>query len=151
MKYEIVERKETKVQGLMVKTTNKDNKSMYDIGMLWQKFFEQGVYANIANKVTQSTIGLYTEYEGDYTKPYAFLTCCEVENPKELEGTVIKTIPEGKYAKFIVLGDMKTAVGEFWQELWKMNLDRKYTCDFEEYFMTQDPNIQEIHIYIALK
>ncbi|MDD6771388.1 GyrI-like domain-containing protein, partial [Inconstantimicrobium porci] len=56
----------------------------------------------------------------------------------------------GKYAKFVVRGHMQKAVQQFWQELWKMKLDRKYTADFEEY---QDDCIDnaEIHIYIALK
>ncbi|CEJ73498.1 AraC family transcriptional regulator [[Clostridium] sordellii] len=36
-------------------------------------------------------------------------------------------------------------------KLWKMNLDRKYSCDFEEY-QNNDEDIQnqEIHIYISI-
>ena len=44
---------------------------------------------------------------------------------------------------------MQKAVAEFWQELWKMKLDRSFICDFEEY---QNGGIDdcEIHIYIGL-
>lgn len=63
---------------------------------------------------------------------------------------MVKTIPAGKYAKFIVRGHMQHAVIGFWQELWNMNLERTYICDFEEY---QDSNIEEatIHIFIGIR
>ena len=43
------------------------------------------------------------------------------------------TIPGGRYARFVVYGDMQAAVARFWQELWEMDLDRAF-----------------IHMYIAL-
>ena len=73
MKYEIVELEEKVVQGIRIKTTNQEGKSMQDIGMTWQKLFAEGIYERIQNKVNNKTIGLYTEYEGDYTKPYVFI------------------------------------------------------------------------------
>lgn len=45
---------------------------------------------------------------------------------------------------------MITAVAQFWQELWKMDLPRSFVCDFEEY-QNADPENAEIHIYIGLK
>ena len=59
------------------------------------------------------------------------------------------TIPGGRYARFVVYGDMQAAVARFWQELWEMDLDRAFTYDFEEY---QDASMEEtcIHMYIAL-
>ena len=59
-------------------------------------------------------------------------------------------LPAGKYAKFIVRGNMVTAVGEFWQKLWEMKLDRTYVFDFEEY-QNADPENCEIHIYIGIR
>lgn len=153
MKYEIVESEEKVVLGIKIKTTNKDGKAIQDIGITWQKLFADGIYEKMPNKVNSKTIGLYTEYEGDHTKPYTFIAGAEVsgkvQNDVELENIII---PKGKYAKFIIIGDVQNAVGQAWQEIWNMDLKRKYTCDFEEYQNnSEDMQKQEIHIYIALE
>ena len=112
----------------------------------------KGHYQNIENRKNNKAIGLYTDYQGDFSKPYNFICCCEVnKNDSIKEPLVSKTIPSGKYAKFIINGDVKNSVGKFWMKLWQMDLDRKYSCDFEEYQNnTQDMQNQEIHIYIAV-
>lgn len=148
MKYEIVELEEKIIEGIMIRTTNQDRKSMQDIGKTWQRLFTEGVYEKIQNKVNNKTIGLYTEYEGDYTKPYTFVAGAEVSE----KNNNYKIIEKGKYAKFVITGDVQNSVGQAWQEIWNMNLKRKYTCDFEEYQNNQDDmQNQEIHIYIALE
>lgn len=153
MEYEIVELKEKIVEGVEIITTNQNGKSLQDIAEMWQKFFTEGIYNKIENKSNNKTIGLYTEYEGDYTKPYKFVVCSEVKKESQnLENRVIKTIQEGKYAKFVITGDVQKSVGEAWSKIWNMNLKRKYTCNFEEYQNnTEDMNNQEIHIYIAIE
>lgn len=153
MEFEIVELEEKIVEGISIKTTNQDGQSVQDIAKLWQKFFMDGVYNKIENKVNNKTIGLYTDYEGDYTKPYKFAVCTEVsEKSNNVEERLIKTIPKGKYAKFVINGDVQNAVGEAWSKIWNMNLNRKYTCDFEEYQNNaEDMQNQEIHIYISIK
>lgn len=71
---------------------------------------------------------------------------------QESVNTTIKIIPKGKYAKFVIVGDVQKSVGEAWSKIWSMNLKRKYTCDFEEYQNnTEDMQNQEIHIYIAIE
>lgn len=152
MKYKIVELEEKKIAGTRIRTTNQDGKAIQDIGKSWQKLFTDGIYEKIENKVNNKTIGLYTEYEGDYTKPYTFIAGAEIS--KEIsnnEEIVNKIIPEGKYAQFVITGDVQNAVGQAWEEIWNMDLKRKYTCDFEEYQNnSEDMQKQEIHIYIAL-
>lgn len=154
MKYEIVELEEKVVTGIAIKTTNQDGKAMQDIGVTWQKLFVDGIYDKIPNKVNNKTIGVYTEYEKDYMKPYTFIAGAEVlnqkvENNKEV---VTKVIPKGKYAKFVITGDIQKSVGQAWQTIWNMNLKRKYTCDFEEYQNnSEDMQNQEIHIYVAIE
>ncbi len=152
MKYEIVELEERIVEGLEIRTTNQNGQAIHDIGMLWQTFFETGVYHNIENKVNHKTIGLYTDYEKDYTKPYSFVVGAYVHGKIGLKNTVQKVIPKGKYAKFVIVGDVQKSVGEAWEKIWNMDLKRKYTCDFEEYQNeTEDMQNQKIHIYIALE
>ena len=61
-------------------------------------------------------------------------------------------IPEGKYAKFIVIGNPEKTAGEFWEEFGKEKSDmRNYTYDFEEYIAGSDYENTEIHIYISIK
>ena len=153
MKYEIAELEQKIVAGIKVKTTNQDGKSIQDIGITWQKLFTEGIYEEIPHKVNGKTIGLYTEYEGDYTKPYTFIAGAEVSREFEFnENIIIKVIPKGKYAKFVIIGDVQNSVGQAWQEIWNMNLKRNYNCDFEEYQNNvSDMQKQEIHIYIGLE
>ncbi len=153
MKYEIVELEEKIVCGIKIKTTNQSGKAIQDIGATWQKLFTNGIYEDIANKLNKKTIGLYTEYEGDYTKPYIFMAGAEVSKKEETNREIeIKVIPKGKYAKFVITGDVQNSVGQAWQEIWSMNLKRKYICDFEEYQNNStDMQKQEIHIYIGLE
>ena len=73
----------------------------------------------------------------------------EVSKPENDELTV-KMIPAGKYAKFSVHGHMEKAVAEAWGEIWKIDLDRSFTGDFEEY-LNSDWENSDIDIYIALK
>lgn len=150
MNYEVVNLKEKKVVGLNIRTNNNDPNMSNDIGKLWNKFFNQGIFSEIKNKVNERAIGLYSNYESDFTGDYDMTVACEVSDDKEIpKGTIVKTIPAGKYAKFFVKGHMQKAVYEFWQELWKMDLNRAYTCDFEEY-INSDIDNAEINIYIAL-
>ncbi len=150
MEYEIIELQEKRVEGIGIKTSNENGKSVQDIGKLWQKFFAEGEYDKIEHKANQKTIGLYTDYEGDYIKPYYFMVGCEVE--KESQNRMMKIIPKGKYAKFVIKGDVQKSVGEAWGKIWQMDLKRKYDCDFEEYQNnSQDMQNQEIHIYIGLE
>ena len=69
-----------------------------------------------------------------------------VQISEEIESIII---PKGKYAKFVITGDVQNSVGQAWQEIWNIDLKRKYTCDFEEY---QDDKMDnaDIHIYVGL-
>ncbi|WP_141433909.1 GyrI-like domain-containing protein [Bacillus sp. 03113] len=152
MDYEIVYVEEKSVAGLKIRTSNNHPSMGREIGELWQGFFEKGVYQSIPNKQNDKTIGLYTNYESDANGAYDMMVCCEILSNSSLPiGLHVKTIPGGKYAKFVVQGDVQKAVGEFWGKLWSMDLDRKFSFDFEEYQSGSDMKNAEIHIYISLK
>jgi predicted transcriptional regulator YdeE len=151
MKYEIVRLAEKKVIGLQARTNNTSPDMSAIIGGLWECFYRDGIYDNISGKINGKALGIYSGYEGSEKDDYDITVACEVENtdgvPKE---TVSFIIPAGNYAKFIVKGDMHTAVAEFWQKLWALDLPRTFVCDFEEY---QDSNTEhaEIHMYIGVQ
>lgn len=150
MNYEVIELEEKKVVGVSARTSNLDPNMGNIIGGLWETLFSKGIYENIDNKVNEKALGIYTEYEEKEKGKYLAIAGCEVsEIGKYPEKMIVTTIPKGKYAKFIVRGDMHKAVAEFWEKLWHLELPRAFTCDFEEY---QDSNMEhtEIHIYISL-
>lgn len=152
MKYEVVTLSEKTVVGLKKRTSNSDPNMTKIIGALWQNFFTKGVYQSIPNKQNAHSIGLYTNYETNAQGAYDVMACCEVNSTKNLPNHIAtEIIPAGNYAKFIVHGDVQKAVSEFWTKLWSMDLDRKYSCDFEEYQSGSDMSNAEIHIYISLK
>lgn len=148
MNYKIVNLEEKIITGISVRTSNKAKDISAKIGALWEKFFSEGIYASIENKVNDKSIGLYTNYEGDFNNDYDVVVCTEVS--KENPNFENRIIPAGKYAKFIVKGDSKKDVAEFWGKLWNMDLPRKYSCDFEEYQPGGTLENCEIHIYISL-
>jgi predicted transcriptional regulator YdeE len=151
MEYQVVYLKEKKVAGIVVNTSNSAPDMVEVIGEAWKRFFQAGIYSSISNKKNKNTIGLYTNYEDKVNGSYDVMICCEISKDKNLlEEIQIKKIVEGKYAKFVVKGEAKEVVGECWSQIWAMNLDRKYTFDFEEYIGESETGEQEIHIYIAI-
>lgn len=150
MDYEIVDLTEKTVVGISARTKNSDVNMTTIIGSLWSNFYQNGIYASIPNKVNTAALGIYSDYETDVNGTYQVTVGCEVSSIDNLPlNTMVKKIPAGKYAKFIVHGHMQQAVAAFWEELWQMNLDRNYQCDFEEY-LNSDMENAVIHIYISI-
>lgn len=154
MNYEIVNLNEKILVGLSARTNNASPDMGEVIGGLWRKFYSEDIYPKIENKANAKACGIYTEYVDEEKGDYTVAVMCEVtacDSAEALpEGTEIRKIPAGRYAKFVVVGNQVTAVREFWQELWKMDINRAFVCDFEEY-QNCDPENAEIHIYIGLK
>lgn len=171
MNYEIVQVEEKTVAGLRIRTSNSDPNMSRSIGELWGRFYQEGIYDSIPGKRNDKSIGLYTDYEMGINDAYDVMVCCEVEGSAETEVNTefgahahvhaesgahadaevqVKTIPAGKYAKFVIQGHVQQAVAEFWTKLWAMELDRKFSSDFEEYQSGEDMDNVEIHIYIEL-
>lgn len=150
-KYEIVTLPEKITAGISAKTSNQSPDMPIVIGCLWKKFFEDKLYQSIPNKRDGKTLGIYTDYESDEKGTYTMAVACEVISgdavPKELE---IRKISSGKYAKFVLKGEMHQVVADFWQKLWAMDLTRAFGSDFEEY---QNDSMEQaqIHVYISLK
>lgn len=151
MEYEIVDLKEKSVFGFAARTNNHSEDCMSVIGGLWQKFYSEGGYDAILEKTDGKSLGIYSDYENGAKGDYTVTVACEAAPDAQVpEKMVHMVIPAGKYAKFIVKGNMHEAVGRFWQELWAMDLDRTFVCDFEEY-QNSDMENAEIHMYIGIK
>lgn len=117
------------------------------------RFFKENTLSKIPNKINGNILALYTDYEGDYTKPYSWILGCEVSSLEQMpEGLVGKVIPESKYAIFTTQGEFPQGLIAAWQDIWKSNLPRSYTSDFEVYRSDFDPQGNpEVKIYIAIE
>lgn len=150
MEYKVIKQEEKIVAGIEARTNNFSEDVYKVIGGLWEKFYSE-TYNKIENKVNRRSLGIYTEYENDEKGDYTMITACEVSSSnKNNNDMIIKKIPAGKYAVFTIRGDVRTEVGKFWQELWKMKLERTFICDYEEYC---EGTIEDclINIYIGIK
>ncbi|HKM00347.1 MAG TPA: GyrI-like domain-containing protein [Mobilitalea sp.] len=146
MNYEEITLAEKVVVGLSAKTSNGDPQMQEIIGGLWQRFYQEGINDSVKNKVNGYAIGLYSDYEADNYLVTVGNEVSKADNP----GLSLKVIPAGRYAKFVIKGNMITAVADAWNDIWQMNLNRSFTGDFEEY-LNGDMENAEINIYIALK
>ncbi len=63
-----------------------------------------------------------------------------------------KTIDGNHYEKFIAKGNLAEGiVFNEWLKIWKSDLNRTFTADFEVYGeKAQNPNDAEVEIYIAI-
>lgn len=159
---------ENQVQGLEMNYTIEKQKKKFFIGLELrtnneecslampahkEKFFRENTLAKIPNKINGNILALYTDYEGDYTKPYSWILGCEVSSLDEIPaGLVGKVIPESKYALFTTQGEFPQGLIAAWQAVWKSNLHRSYTTDFELYHSNFDPQKNpEVKVYIAIE
>lgn len=151
MNYEAVYLKEKMVAGIEIRISNNDPNMRKAIGETWQQFFTGGIYKSIPNKKNDNSIGLYTNYEDKVNGDYDVMVCSEISKEENLPTEInVKRIPEGKYAKFVTKGHIEKAVAECWSKIWEMNLDRKYSVDFEEYVSGYEMDNAEINIYISI-
>jgi len=142
------------VIGIAVRTTNENGQSGEDIGQLWGKFMSEGIASQIPNKIDESVFSIYTNYEGDHTKPYDTILGCKVSNLDEIpEGMVGQAFDGGTYGKFVSKGDLtKGVVFGTWTEIWGKELNRVFTADFEVYGeRAQNPTDAEVDVLVALK
>ena len=148
MNYEIVNLEEKTVVGLTARTGNNDPYMQKIIGGLWQDFMGKGIEKSLKNKANAYCIGLYTDYNFEEIT-YDVTVGAEVPANGNSELSA-KTIPDGKYAKFSIRGDVVIDVANAWTEIWEMPLERTFTGDFEEYISNEN-GVAEVYIYVALK
>lgn len=154
MNYEIINLNEKIIVGVSANTSHDDPKMLKIISGLWHELYSNGINGKIENKINNYAIGLYSDYTNNSFTVTAGNEVSKNTNPEFTQ----KIIPAGKYAKFSVSGkyavcgdgDMQKALVDAWSQISKMDLNRSFTGDFEEYINCDCKNA-EINIYIALK
>lgn len=151
MEYRKVHEQEIKIIGVAHKTTNENGKAAHDIPAFWQDFFTKNSAALIPNRIDQDILGIYTDYEGDFTKPYNFIIGCRVSSFDSIpEGMVAKSIPASNYVVYTARGKQPDALLATWNTIWMSNMARKYTADFEVYGARYYQENPEVDVYISI-
>ena len=140
--------------GIDIKTTNENDQAADDINALWQRFFENAVGDKIPHKTGNAIYAVYTDYEGDHTKPYRFIIGCKVQHCDDIpEGMVAHHVPESRYGVFTSIGEQPKSLIKTWESIWDLDsLPRAFTSDFEVYgprFF--EPGLHEVLVHIALE
>ena len=146
MEHELVSKGDFKVIGISRKISNEN--AQKEIPEMWKEFILNNYLEKIPNLKSNSIMALYTNYEGDHTKPFIYTIGCEVTSiqdvPLGLDGV---TVPGNKYALFRVKGGLPDSLIETWKEIWtSKSLERKFEADFEVV-----KGADEVHVYISLK
>ncbi|MBI6118103.1 GyrI-like domain-containing protein [Salegentibacter maritimus] len=139
--------------GISIRTTNENGQASKEIAELWGKFMSESVLAKIPNKIDNEIYSLYTDYEGDHTKPYTAILGCKVENLDNIpSGMVGKSFSGGTYTKTTAKGDlMQGLVVNQWSKIFEMELDRTYDADFEIFGeKAQNPSDAEVDFYVGI-
>ena len=143
------------VIGIAVKTDNNDPvKLSNDMQNLWNKFTSENIISQIPGKVSSNVYCIYTEYEGDYTKPYLALLGCKVDNLEVVPaGLVGKKFNSGSYNKYTAKGNLlQGIVYEKWKYIWSSDIARTYIADFEVYGeKSQNLENVEVDIFIGVR
>lgn len=153
MDYSIVSKSAFDVVGIQIKTDN--SRGAEGFAPLWQRFYAENIQQQIPHKIDDEVIAIYSEYEGDHTKPFSFFIGCRVSKVDALPAHLIaKHIPAAQYALFTAKGEMPQAVGKTWIEsIWKSDLKRAWKADYEVYgarFFAREGKDKEVDIFIGI-
>jgi predicted transcriptional regulator YdeE len=151
MNYKTEELAGFKVIGIEVRTTNQNGKARTDIAELWGKFMSQNLIVQIPNKENSEIYCIYTDYESDYLGAYTTILGCRVSILENIpKGFIARDFPATKYQIYTSKGKLPDCVGNTWMQIWKAEIDRKYTLDFDVYGQkSQDPQNAEVEIFIS--
>lgn len=143
---------EIHIVGIALRTNN-SQAGLQKLGAHWQRFFAENILEKIPNKDSREIYAIYTDYESDHTKADTLILGAKVSEigMKAPEGLVAHTIPSQSYAVVTAKGPMPQALVQGWQDIWKSDLKRKFTTDFERYDeKSQQGDQSKVKIYLAV-
>ncbi|MCD6055660.1 MAG: AraC family transcriptional regulator [Gammaproteobacteria bacterium] len=142
------------VIGITCRTSNAAGKAEKDIPVLWEKLMNDNFLLKIPKRVNEGIYCVYTNYEKDETGDYTVLLgAASIDTETALpEGMIRHHLPESDYICLPVKGDYPLSLVRTWQWVWKNDLPRAYTADFE-YYPEGMKNLKEpvLDVYIAVK
>jgi predicted transcriptional regulator YdeE len=136
-------------------TTVTDNaRGTEDINALWERFFQDSIGQKVQHKTDDVIYAVYSDYEGDHTKPYRLTIGYRVNDAaKTPEGMYAVSIVPQQYALLSAAGKQPEALIETWTAVWSADLSRSFKTDFEVYgprFFQDGVNEVLLHIGVAV-
>lgn len=120
------------VVGLSMMTSNET--ASEEINALWQNFFEQSIGQDVPNRVDDVIYAVYSDYEGDHTKPYRLTIGYKIKGAPQIKDHLHHVeVQSADYAMMGAIGEQPKALIETWTAVWQSDLDRKFETDFEVY------------------
>ncbi len=143
------------IVGITIRASNTDPvKLVQDMTGLWGRFMSENIMQVIPNKLSHDIFCVYTDYEGDHTKPYSVVLGCQVGDVEAVPaGLVARQFKGGKYTKRIAHGNLHAGVvHEAWKNIWAdSSLPRAYEADWEVYGAdAQNPEHASVDIYVGV-
>ncbi len=135
------------IAGISIITDNE--RATTDINALWERFFKDSIGTKIAGKTDDNIYAVYSDYEGDHTKPYRLTIGYKVAS--EVADMHNVQVEARDYAALSAQGLQPKTLIETWTAVWESDMDRAYKTDFEFYgprFF--EDGINEVLLYIGL-
>jgi predicted transcriptional regulator YdeE len=160
MSPKIVQAGEFIVAGIAARTSNAQEMTAGGIiGKQWARLVQEVVLEKIPNKLDQSIVAVYTDYDSDKDGEYTYLLGARVKSDAGLPaGIVAKRIPGGRFAVFTTAkGSAHKVVPETWMRINSLPKsapggDRVYRADYEIYDeRARDTQNMEADVYIGIR
>ena len=138
------------VVGISVVTDSE--KATTDINALWERFFKESIGQQIDHKDNDVIYAVYSDYEGDHTKPYRLTIGYRVNEVARAISLHHVQVQANDYAILSAAGPQPQALIETWTSVWESDLDRAYATDFEVYgprFFEEGVN--EVLVHVGVK
>lgn len=120
------------VVGLSMITSNET--ASEEINALWENFFKQSIGQDVENRVDDVIYAVYSDYEGDHTKPYRLTIGYKIKGAPQMKDHLYHVeVQSADYAMMGAIGEQPKALIETWTAVWQSDLDRKFETDFEVY------------------
>lgn len=153
--WNIKQLKSKKIIGITVRTSNGGKGPNRDIEALWSRFYEEGISTKIEHKVSDTVYAVYTQYEGDHTKPYSLIIGHEVSDGSLVpKGCVLYETVSSHYAHQPLEGAFPQSLFQAWSDVWRSSIERAFTTDIESYDSSFDITSglsNGSNLYIAIK
>lgn len=146
--------KEMVIAGMEIRTRNDKGQAEIAIPKLWGEFMNANLKEQLQDLACDTMYAVYSDYEGDHSKPYSMLLGFEVSSTENIpEGLRVRTIPVANYEVFTAKGDLtKDAVYNTWMKVWTGDLKRTYKTDIEIYGEKAiDPTNGEAEVWIGVE
>lgn len=140
------------VVGISAKISGHENASE-EINALWERFFKESVGQRVQNRVDDVIYAVYSDYEGDHTKPYRLTIGYKIKGEPNLGQSLAQVqVKAASYAMMSAAGEQPKALIEAWTAIWQSDLERCFETDFEVYGARFfEEGVHEILVAVGVK